>query len=54
MIVTIEYNDDGELVLPLSEEIMQGLDCEIGDNIIWTDNGNGSWTISKEGVKHEN
>jgi hypothetical protein len=47
MIVTIEYNDDWELVLPLGEEIMQGLDWKLGDNISWTDNGDGSWTLSK-------
>tara|TARA_B110000881_G_scaffold221500_1_gene251585 strand:+ start:4294 stop:4461 length:168 start_codon:yes stop_codon:yes gene_type:complete len=48
MIVTLEYDNDGELVLPLGEEIMQGLDWELGDNITWTDNGDGSWTLSNE------
>jgi hypothetical protein len=26
---------------------MQGLDWELGDNITWTDNGDGSWTLNK-------
>jgi hypothetical protein len=40
--------ENGELVLPLDEEMMECLGAEPGDTIEWTDNGDGSWTMSKK------
>jgi hypothetical protein len=53
VIVTIEQDEDGELILPLGEEIMQGLDWKIGDTVTWTDNGDGSWTLNKKETETE-
>lgn len=52
---TIELIEDesGELILPLDDEIFADLDWNVGDTVKWTDNGDGSWTITKvEGVNN--
>lgn len=52
---TIELIEDenGELILPLDDEIFADLDWKVGDTVKWTDNGDGSWTITKvEGVNN--
>jgi hypothetical protein len=44
--VTLETDPDtGELILPLSDEMMAGLRWEVGDTVEWIDNHDGSWTI---------
>jgi hypothetical protein len=46
--VTVEYdNESGDYVLPLSDEILKGLDWKIGDTLEWINNGDGSWTLRK-------
>lgn len=35
----------GELILPLSDDMIESLGWEIGDTIEWVDNHDGSWTI---------
>jgi hypothetical protein len=47
-IVTLEEDKDGNLVLPISDEMMEELGWKIGDTINWTDNKDGSWTMSKK------
>jgi len=47
-IVTFEEDKDGNLVLPISDEMMEELGWKIGDTINWTDNKDGSWTMSKK------
>ena len=46
--VTIERDENGEYILPLTDPIFAELGWEIGDKIQWTDNGDGSWTMSKK------
>lgn len=47
-IVNIEQDPDtGELILPLSNELMQAAGFSIGDTVQWVDNENGSWSIIK-------
>lgn len=41
-----EVNEDGYLIFP--EGVIEGLGWKVGDNINWTDNGDGSWTMSKQ------
>jgi bifunctional DNA-binding transcriptional regulator/antitoxin component of YhaV-PrlF toxin-antitoxin module len=49
---TIELEEDG--VLPLPDELLEGMDLQEGDDIEWIDRGNGSWEIrrvkDREGV----
>lgn len=46
-IVTLEEDKDGNLVLPISDEMMAELGWMIGDTIKWNDNEDGTWTMSK-------
>lgn len=46
-IVTLEQDAEGNLVLPISDEMMAELGWKIGDTINWNDNEDGSWTMSK-------
>jgi hypothetical protein len=47
--VTLETDEEtGELILPLGEEVLDGLDWKIGDTIEWIDNKDGSWTMRKK------
>ena len=46
--VTLEEDPDtGELILPLNDEILEECGFKIGDDIEWTDRGDGSWAIAK-------
>ena len=53
MIVTLETDENGELVLPLGDEIFADLGWQIGDTVEWIDNEDGSWTLRKKEVKTE-
>jgi hypothetical protein len=48
MIVKLEQDENGDLVLPLSDELLQSLGWRIGDTVVWKDNEDGSWTMSKK------
>jgi len=43
----IKDPETGDLILPLSDEIFEGLGWKIGDTIQWIDNKDGSWTMKK-------
>jgi hypothetical protein len=47
MTVQIEKDENGDFILPLSDELCDHLGVKIGDNVKWTDNGNGTWSITK-------
>ena len=49
-IITVETADDGsgDLVLPLTDEIMESAGWKTGDTLIWTDLKNGSWSLKKK------
>ena len=51
-IITLENDDEGNLVLPLDDEILKEVGWEAGDTIDWIDNKDGSWTMKKK-VKTE-
>jgi hypothetical protein len=48
--LTLEEADDGsgDLVLPLTDEIMESAGWKTGDTLIWTDLKNGSWSLTKK------
>jgi hypothetical protein len=48
MIVRLEQDENGDLVLPLSDELLQSVGWRIGDTVVWKDNEDGSWTMSKK------
>ena len=45
MIVEIEKDSDGELILPLGEDLMDQMGWKVGDTIQWIDNGDESIEI---------
>ncbi len=47
-IITLESDDEGNLVLPLSDDILKEVGWETGDVIDWIDNKDGSWTMKKK------
>jgi len=47
--VNIEEDPDtGDLLLPFPEELCKELGWNIGDDLEWFDNGDGTFTISKD------
>jgi len=49
-VVTLEEADDGsgDVVLPLTPELLEDLDWKEGDTLEWIDNKNGTWTLRKK------
>ena len=47
--ITVEEADDGsgDLVLPLTDEIMESVGWKTGDTLEWIDNKDGTWSIKK-------
>lgn len=52
-IIVEEDPETGELILPLSTEILAEVGWTLGDTLTWADNGNGSWTLSKKEIENE-
>jgi hypothetical protein len=46
--VTLETDESGELILPLSDEMLEGTGIGVGDTVEWIDNKDGSWTLKKK------
>ena len=47
MIVKLTEDENGDLILPLPDEIMEHLDMNIGDVLEFIDNEDGTFTIQK-------
>lgn len=47
MIVKLIEDENGELLLPLSDEIMASANFHFGDNLEWIDNHDGSFTLRR-------
>lgn len=49
---TVEIIEDpdntGDLILPLPEELLSKMNWKTGDTLLWVDNKDGSWSLSKE------
>lgn len=52
-IIVEEDPETGELILPLSTEILAELGWKPGDTLTWADSGNGAWTLSKKEIENE-
>lgn len=48
MIVNLIEDSEGEMILPLGDEICSEMGLKVGDSVEWIDNGDGSWTIKKK------
>ena len=45
--LTVQKFEDGDEYLEFPQEVMDEAGWQPGDTIKWTDNGNGSWILSK-------
>jgi bifunctional DNA-binding transcriptional regulator/antitoxin component of YhaV-PrlF toxin-antitoxin module len=51
-IVTLEEDPEtGDLILPLSDEVLEGTGWKTGDTLEWIDNKDGTWTLKKKETK---
>jgi hypothetical protein len=48
-----EDTETGELILPFSDEMLEGLGWTEGDTLEWADRGDGSWSLSKKQEEKE-
>jgi hypothetical protein len=46
--VTLEEDENGDLILPLSEDILNSVGWDIGDELIWEESFNGSYVLRKK------
>jgi hypothetical protein len=50
--ITVEViqddQDPEQLLLDLGTELCEQLGWRVGDTLTWTDNGDGSWTLTKQ------
>lgn len=52
--VTVEEDPEtGELILPFTPDMLACVGWKEGDTIEWTDNKNGSWSLSKREKNNE-
>jgi len=51
--LTEDPDHPGELILDLGDEICEKLGWQLGDQMEWIDNRDGSWTLRKK-IKKEN
>ena len=47
-------NEDGEQCLQLTDKLLKELDWREGDTLVWTDNKNGTFSLTKRYVKYFN
>jgi len=47
-IIQLEQDENGDLILPLGDEICETLGWNIGDTIEWINNNDGSFSLRKK------
>ena len=50
-ILDVKENEDGDKFIELTDEILEQSNFKIGDNLEWTDRGDGSWSLRKKEEK---
>lgn len=53
MIVKLEQDENGDLLLPLSEELLKSVGWKLGDIIVWNENKDGTFTLTKKNEQSE-
>lgn len=49
--VTLEEDPEtGDLIMPFPPDLLEEAGWKEGDEIIWTDQGDGSWLLTKKSV----
>lgn len=47
-IETVQEDENGELVLPFPQELLDEVGWKPGDNLEWVDRGDGTWEIRQK------
>lgn len=47
-LVVEENTETGELILSFPDDLMASAGWQEGDTLKWTDNGDGSWSLSRD------
>ncbi len=53
MIVKLDQDENGDLLLPLSEELLKSVGWKLGDIIVWNENKDGTFTLTKKNEQSE-
>lgn len=51
--VTLEEDANGDLILPIPEEILNSMGWDVGTTLEWIDNGDGSFTLKEVTMETE-
>lgn len=46
--LTVKESESGSLYIELPEQVLEALNWREGDTLVWSDNGNSSWTVKKK------
>jgi hypothetical protein len=46
--VTLEEDENGDLILPLNEDILNQMGWDFGDTLVWEELEGGSWSLRKK------
>jgi hypothetical protein len=46
--VKLEEDENGDLILPLSPDILRQMGWDEGDTLLWEELPNGSWSLKKK------
>lgn len=49
-IETVQEDENGELVLPFPQELLDEVGWKPGDNLEWIDRGDGTWEIRQKNL----
>jgi len=52
-VIALTADENGDLILPLDDEIFSETGWEIGDTLEWIDQKDGSWVLRKKELKNE-
>jgi hypothetical protein len=47
-VTLVEDPETGELIMPFSPDMLAQVGWDFGDTLIWKDEGNGSWSLTKK------
>ncbi len=51
---SVQEDENGELVLPFPQELLDEVGWKPGDNLEWIDRGDGTWEIRKKPEQSDN
>jgi hypothetical protein len=51
--ITVKSDDNGDLYIELTDEMLKALDAQEGDTIEWREMKDGSWELTKKNDKNK-